>query len=248
MGFFDGGAKVLSFGEVDSPEAAAAFNVWRGGVIVNVGEARQQSDIDTRQLKFWPNSQDPVMQLPITLDTAAGRAPERLETAEDDGVRDLYITKGKQMYQAARAALRKANADDFHVGGSLYIRWVSGKGKRGDARQFELFYEAPAQSSNGFMNDATPPAAAPSMPPQQPPAPQFDPQTGQPLAPPAAAAPRFDPNTGQPLAPPATPAAAPGPRFDPTTGAPMNDAARAVLGQTAAGPPAQGGVVNPYAR
>lgn len=169
MGFFDGGGKVLSFGEVGSEFAQRVFGQWRGGVITAIGAARQATDINTRELKFWPNSQDPVMQLPITLDTSRGRCPEPAESADDDLVRDLYITKGKQMYAAARAALRKANAQDFEVGGSLYVRWASGAGKRGDARQFELYYEPPVASSGGFMNDPAPgQPAAPAMPPQMP--------------------------------------------------------------------------------
>lgn len=168
MGFFDGGGKVLSFGEVGSEFAQRVFGQWRGGVITAIGAARQATDINTRELKFWPNSQDPVMQLPITLDTSRGRCPEPAESADDDLVRDLYITKGKQMYAAARAALRKANAQDFEVGGSLYVRWASGAGKRGDARQFELYYEPPVASSSGFMNDPAPGQPAATMPPQQP--------------------------------------------------------------------------------
>lgn len=164
MGFFDGGGKSLSFGEVGSQAAQASFNVWRGGVIVDIGEARQATDINNRAtLKTWDNG-DPMMQLPITLDTGRGNCPERAESADDDLRRTLFITKGKQMYAAARTALRAAKVDDFAVGGSLYVKWVSGEGRRGDARQYEMYYEAPVGSSGGFM--AEQPAAA--MPPQQP--------------------------------------------------------------------------------
>lgn len=168
MGFFDGGAKVLSFGEVGSAEAQRVFGQWRGGVIVNIGEARQATDINDRRPRTWDNG-DPVMQIPITLDTSRGRCPEPAESADDDLVRDLYITKGKQIYQAARGALRKANAKDFEVGGSLYVRWASGVGKRGDARQFEMYYEAPVGSTGGFMDDPAPGQPAAAMPPQVPP-------------------------------------------------------------------------------
>lgn len=166
MGFFDGGGKSLSFGEIGSQAAAAAFNVWRGGVIVDIGEARQATDINNRAtMKTWDNG-DPMMQLPITLDTARGNCPERAETADDDLRRTLFITKGKQMYAAARAALRAAKADDFAVGGSLYVKWVSGEGRRGDARQYEMYYEPPVANSGGFMAEQQP--SQPSMPPQQP--------------------------------------------------------------------------------
>lgn len=173
MGFFDGGGKSLSFGEVGSQAAAAAFNVWRGGVIVDIGEARQATDINTRAPKTWDNG-DPQIQLPITLDTGRGNCPERAESADDDLRRTLFVTKGKQMYAAARAALRKAGADDFAVGGSLYVKWVSGEGRRGDARQYEMYYEPPVGSSAGFMAE-------------QPAAPAYDPATGQPLNMPARA-------------------------------------------------------------
>lgn len=173
MGFFDGGGKSLSFGEVDSEFAARVFGQWRGGVITNIGDARQATDINTKKPKTWDNG-DPMMQLPITLDTSRGNCPEQAESADDDLVRTLYITKGGAMFAAAKKALRSAQAADFEVGGTLYIRWISGRGKRGDPRQYELYYEAPVGNSGGFMNDPAPggqPAAAPSMPPQQPPAP-----------------------------------------------------------------------------
>lgn len=256
MGFFDGGAKSLGFGERGSAEAEAYKGKWRGGIIVNIGDAKQATNYTTKELEFWPKSTDPVMQLPLTLDTWAGKCPEPALDSEDDGVRDYYVVKGRQPYQAARAALRKAGAKDFEVGGAYYLRWVSGEGAPGDPRVFESFYEPPVQSSGGFMAEEPPAApATPAMPPQpggfggaQAPAaaPRFDPNTGQPIAPPAAPAaaqPRFDPNTGQPIAP--TPAVAPEPpRFDPTTGEPVNEAARAVMGQPAdyqAALPGQGG-------
>ena len=166
MGFFDGGGKSLSFGEVGSQQAAACFKIWRGGVITDIGEARQGTDFKTKKPLTWDNG-DPMMQLPITLDTARGKCPERAETAEDDLVRTLFITKGKSMFAAARAALRKANVNDFEVGGSLYVCWTSGEGRTGDARQYEMYYEAPVGNSGGFMGEPQTPA--------------YDPATGQPL-------------------------------------------------------------------
>jgi hypothetical protein len=231
-GFFDGGTKSLSFGEVNSDEAKAAFGKWRGGPIINLASAKQQTDWQDRSiLKTWPNG-DPVMQLPITLDTRNGRCPEPMADEDDDGVRDWYITKGMQPFNALKIALRKAKVNDIAVGGELYGRWVSGVGKKGDPRIFEFVYTPPVAGSGGFMDDDGPAAQQPpAMPPQD--------------------APRFDPNTGQPLTPPAAAPPEP-PRFDPASGAPLNDAARAVLARHAtpaqSGPPAGGGVVNPYAR
>lgn len=270
-GFFDGGAKSMSFGKVGSQEAQAVFGKWRGGPVINIGEPKQQTDWQDRTPKTWPGG-DPIMQLPITVDTRAGKCPEPMIDDEDDGVRDWYITKGRQDFQALKAALRKAGVSDIAVGGELYGRWHSGVGQKGDPRLFEFVYQPPVQTSGGFMADgpgeqAPPAGMPPQVPPAQPPhqpypdavaanTPRFDPQTGQPLAPPPAAAapaPRFDPATGQPLAP-AQPAAAPEPpRFDPATGAPLNDAARAILAgnQPAAAPqpgPAAQPAGNPFAR
>lgn len=254
-GFFDGSAKSMSFGKVRSAEANALMGGrWRGGPIINIGQPKQQTNWETRELMFWPKSQDPIMQLPITLDTARGRYPEPAIDGEDDLVRDWYITKGRQEFQALKAAMRKANVDDVEVGGELYGRWVSGVGEKGDPRIFEFVYQAPVAGSGGFMAGEAPPSApATSMPPQNTPhgQPRFDPLTGQPLAPPpapAATQPRFDPNTGQPIAPPA--AAPEPPRFDPTSGAPLNDAARAVLAQhqTAPAAAAPTAVTNPFAQ
>lgn len=225
MGFFDGGGKSLSFGEVGSEAAKAAFNVWRGGVIVDIGEAKQGTDFkDRTKLLTWPNG-DPQMQLPITLDTRSGNCPERAESADDDLRRTLFITKGKQMFAAARAALRAAKADDFAVGGSLYVKWVSGEGRTGDARQYEMYYEPPVANSGGFMGEQEAQAAA-AMPPQQPPPgqqhpgaapagpPAGPPAQSYPAGPPAAAPPQptWNAATGQwELPAPAAPAAPPPP-------------------------------------
>jgi hypothetical protein len=254
-GFFEGGAKSLSFGERGSQEAAAVFSKWRGGLIVNIGEARQKTDWKTREPKFWPNSQDPVMQLPITLDTwegGAGRCPEPAIDDEDDGVRDYYITKGQQDFQAARNALKKAGAKDFAAGGKLYVRWHKGEGKQGDPRQFEMIYEPPTQTSAGFLDDG-PGAGPPSMPPQVP-AQQHPseviaaaggpPAQGFPAQQPAAAPPQpvFNQATGQwELPAPAAPAAPPQPIFNQATGQ------WELPGAAPAGPPAAG-VTNPWKR
>lgn len=221
MGFFDGGGKSLSFGEIGSAAATAAFNVWRGGVIVDIGEARQATDINNRAtLKTWDNG-DPMMQLPITLDTARGQCPERAESADDDLRRTLFITKGKQMHAAARAALRAAKVDDFAVGGTLYVKWVSGEGRRGDARQYEMYYEPPVGNSGGFMAEQPAAPAQPSMPPQQPAGPP--PGQQHPGAAPAAAPPQpvWNAATGQwelpALAAPAAPPPPPQPVWNPAT-------------------------------
>lgn len=259
--FFEGGAKSLSRGKVNSDEAKAVFGRWRGGLIEHIGAERQKTNWETNELEFWGKSGDPVMQLPITVNTAAGQFPEVPIDAEDDLVRVMFITKGKQEFRAARDAFRKAGVKAPQVGGHLYERWYQGIGISGDPRLMEYTYYPPQGGAEAFLNGGQPaPPAAPQqpqgqqMPPQVPPGQpqQWSAPAGQPgpiantpqqvmANQPAAGGvvqPRFDPTTGQPIQQQAPPAAAPEqPAFDPATGAPLNDAARAVLAQHAA--PAQ---------
>jgi hypothetical protein len=284
-GFFEGGARSLSFGKVGSPEAAAVYGKWRGGVIEHIAEERQQTNWETQELEFWKKSGDPVMQLPVTLNTAAGQFPEPPVDGDDDGIRTLFITKGKQEFRAARDAIRKAGVKDIAIGGQLYVRWYSGVGISGDPRLHEFLYYPPQPGSNGFLDGSDQPAAPHQPPTQQPPQatvqgspmpPQVSPGQPGPIAntPQQAMAygsapaggqepPQFDPRTGQRLAPAqsvAPPAQPEPPAFDPATGAPLNEAARAVLAQhqpSAApqtphppqqpAPPANQAPVNPYA-
>lgn len=252
--FFEGGAKSMSFGKVNSPEAAAAFGRWRGGPIEHIGEARQQTNWESGELEFWNKSGDPIMQLPITMNTAAGQYPEPPTDGDDDLVRTYYCTKGKQEFRALRDALSKAGVKAPVVGGVLYVRWFQGVGIVNDGRKFEFVYYPPQGGADQFLNGGQQPPAAPAsqspMPPQVPQgAPQQAPpqhhggyatQTQMPPQQQPAPAAQFDPTTGQPVhhQGPQPPAAAPEqPQFDPATGAPLNDAARAVLAQHAA--PAQ---------
>lgn len=267
--FFEGGAKSMSFGKVNSPEAQAAFGRWRGGPIEHIGEARQQTNWETGELEFWNKSGDPIMQLPITMNTAAGQYPEPPIDGDDDLVRTYYCTKGKQEFRALRDALAKAGVKAPVVGGVLYVRWFQGIGIVNDGRKFEFVYYPPQAGADQFLNGGQqPPAQQSPMPPQVPQGqPQQAPpqhhggyatQTQVPQQQPGPAA-QFDPTTGQPLHHPQPPAAAPEqPAFDPATGAPLNDAARAVLAQHAApaqqpqsapqAPPQQQAPTNPYAQ
>lgn len=239
-GFFDGGSKSLSFGDVGD---TTWLNRAQGGLIVNIGEARQATDWDTKEPKVWPKSKDPVITIPVTLDTNQGDYPSARIDDEDDGVRDLYIDKGTGRFRAVQAALRAAKEKDLVVGGRLYIAWTSGVGKKGDPRQYQAQYIPPVATSGGMFSEPEQPAAV--IPP--PAANGFPAQMPAQQAP----APRFDPHTGQPLAPVQTQAAPPeGPKFDPATGAPMNDAARAVLagGQQQATPAPAAAATNPFKR
>jgi hypothetical protein len=226
VGFFDGGNKSLSFGEVNTTDW---FQVIQGGVITNIGNERQATDINTGALRTFPKSGDPIMQVPIDLDTRAGAHPAPPVDADDDGSRTLFISKGSGQLRAIQKALREAKVKDLEVGGTLYIMWQSGIGKIGDPRQFVAQYFAPA-SGGGMFADAAPAVQPPAA---AAPGPRFDPTTGQPIA--AAAAPvqaapvitGYDQNTGQPIygQPAPAPAAAAPTRvqtgFDPNTGQPV---------------------------
>lgn len=167
--FFEGGAKSLSFGKVNSPEAAAAFGRWRGGPIEHIGEARQQTNWESGELEFWNKSGDPIMQLPITMNTAAGQYPEPPIDGDDDLVRTYYCTKGKQEFRALRDALSKAGVKAPAVGGVLYVRWFQGVGIVSDGRKFEFVYYPPQGGADQFLNGGQqPPAQQSPMPPQVP--------------------------------------------------------------------------------
>lgn len=221
--FFDGGIKSISFGKVRDN---TMFNVWQGGKVLKVGTERQCTNLNTGELQTWQPSGDPMMQVPITLDTKAGKFPAAALGEDDDLIRDLYLTKGKGQFRAVMAALRAERVKGApEPGGELYIRWISGVGEIGDARVFEAIYTPPIPGAGGMFDaPAAPPAQpstqAPQMPAQPPAQPRFDPNTGQPIAPPApptAPAPRFDPNTGQPIQQTQPPVQ----RFDPNTGQPI---------------------------
>jgi hypothetical protein len=230
-GFFEGGARSLSFGKVGSPEAAAVYGKWRGGVIEHIAEERQQTNWETQELEFWKKSGDPVMQLPVTLNTAAGQFPEPPVDGDDDGIRTLFITKGKQEFRAARDAIRKAGVKDIAIGGQLYVRWYSGVGISGDPRLHEFLYYPPQPGSNGFLDGGDQPAAPQQPPTQQPPQ---APAQGSPMPPqvPAGQPQQWSAPAGQPgpiantpqqaMAYGSAPAAVNGgqepPQFDPRTG------------------------------
>jgi hypothetical protein len=256
-GFFEGGAKSLSDGKVNSPEAQAVFGRWRGGVIEHIAPERQQTNWETQELEFWNKSGDPVMQLPVTLNTAAGQFPEPPEDGDDDGVRTMYITKGKQEFRAARDAIRKAGAKDIAIGGHLYRRWYSGVGISGDPRLFEFLYYPPQPGSNGFLDGGDQPAA-----PQQPQA-QQAPRQGSPMPPqvPPGQPQQWSAPAGQPGPIANTPqqamayGSAPGgqepPQFDPRTGqrlTPAQNVAPPAQPEPPAFDPATGAPLNEAAR
>lgn len=258
--FFEGGAKSLSRGKVNSDEAKAVFGKWRGGLIEHIGSERQKTNWETNELEFWGKSGDPVMQLPITVNTAAGQFPEVPIDAEDDLVRVMFITKGKQEFRAARDAFRKAGVKAPQVGGYLYERWYQGIGISGDPRLMEYTYYPPQGGADAFLNGGQPaappqPTAQPQgqhMPPQVPPSHQ--PAPGAYPQQPSGAYGSSASVAGHP-GPDSYPAQqpAPGPqggavqpRFDPHTGQPVQQQAAAP--EQPAFDPATGAPLNDAAR
>lgn len=210
MGFFDGGNKTLSFGERGDQ---TWFDKWQGGFILNIGEPMDSMDFNDPSKKKTYKNGDVVTKIVVSLNTKIGKFPAPPLDAEDDGVRDWHIDRGYMQSKAVAKALRDAKVDDIATGGEIYVRWVSGKGEKGDARQFEAVYRPPVATSGGMFNEAPAEPAQP-MPPQN-------------YAQPAQPMPNPFGNQGQPAPQPAVQ----GPVFDPATGAPMNEAARAIIAQ-----------------
>lgn len=168
MSFFDGGNKSLSFGEKNDN---TWLGKWQGGVILNISDPQtSMSFMDKSKPKTYDNG-DVVKKIVVSLDTRSGKCPAPMLDEEDDGVRDWHIDKGYGQSKAVAAALRTAKLKDIEVGGSIYVRWISGEGKVGDPRNFEAIVEPPVQGSGGmFEEPAQPSFPNQVVPAQQPPA------------------------------------------------------------------------------
>jgi hypothetical protein len=83
------------------------------GLIVRVGEPRQQTDFSSGELKTWPDG-NPVMVIPVELKTEAREGPD------DDGGRTLWIQLGSELHGKTRDAIRKSGGSGLEVGG-----WIS---------------------------------------------------------------------------------------------------------------------------
>ena len=189
MGFFDGGARSLSFGKMGDD---TWLNRWRGGVIVDVREETQQTDWNTKAPIFAdpPHNTKPKMQLPIVLKCdgqgplaaakgAAGVGDERTDPT-DDGRRVLYV-KGTLRFDIGDA-LRKAEADPNNlIGGELYMRFTGTRSTpSGTGRMWEVMYFPPPAGSQAGAFFAQQPEQ-----PQAPVAPQFAAPPQQPAQAPA---------------------------------------------------------------
>jgi hypothetical protein len=122
-----------------------------GGRIVRVGDPMQQRDMDGNP-KFWDaEKREPMMQLPIDVETDL-RDPEVIG---DTGARTLYV-KG-DMKRAIGEALRRAGVQGApKVGGILKVKWagVEPAKKRGfnDKKIYQAQYTPPA-AGDAFFGD-----------------------------------------------------------------------------------------------
>jgi hypothetical protein len=120
-----------------------------GGRIVRVGDPMQQRDMDGNP-KFWDaEKREPMMQLPIDVETDL-RDPEVIG---DTGARTLYV-KG-DMKRAIGEALRRAGVQGApKVGGTLEVAWTGTEPakKRGfnDKKVYTARYTPPAAGDAFF--------------------------------------------------------------------------------------------------
>lgn len=112
------GGKYMSFAD-DS-----CIGYERGGEIVGLGE-RQQTDRETKQPMFWPDSDRKIMIKVVSLQTN-----ERIPNdPEDTGLRSLWLPQSKDVTKAVTDAMRAANTGEIRlrIGGQL---WVTRTGSR----------------------------------------------------------------------------------------------------------------------
>jgi hypothetical protein len=137
-----------------------------GGRIVRVGEPMQQRDMDGTP-KFWDDAKrEPMMQLPIDVQTEE-RDPEILG---DTGVRTLYV-KG-DLKRAIGEALRQARVQGApKVGASLEVAWTGNEAakKRGfnDKKLYTARY-TPESGGDAFFGGNGRQATSPAQQARQP--------------------------------------------------------------------------------
>ena len=148
------------------------------GTILQIGKPRQQTDMNTKQPKFFDDGVTPRMQVPVTLATEArGRyvrednsSPWELEEIpDDDGVRVLWVAA--DMQRAIRDAVIKARkelgltADQLpgpEVGGHLTVTRGKSKAKKqagwSGQHTFTAVYVPKSQNAGAdqIMDDSDP--------------------------------------------------------------------------------------------
>jgi hypothetical protein len=128
------------------------------GTIAAPPTLRQQTDIKTKELKYWKNG-DPIMQLVVQLQT------DQRDDADDDGIRNLYVSGGfkrASLQKAVADAVRAAKAPGLAVGGRLAVKFTGEEPpvERGmdPAKLYQAKYTPPTDS---FLEEKQPePAAA----------------------------------------------------------------------------------------
>lgn len=206
--FFGSGAKSASY-------RGAAPITWHG-VVTRVGEPVQATEYNSQdpskpgKPKFYPGSNDPIMQLPITIQTDV-RDPA---SPDDDGQRTIYVGGDKR--RALKEAMRAAGVRGPKVGDWLAMTFVGTDPQSKNPDNPKKLYKAdyavnPNAGAAGFFSEPTPQAAP--QPTFQPPAPVAAPSWGQQVAQ-AGPPPAF---AGQVVPPAAAPAAAASP-FAPIAG------------------------------
>lgn len=157
--FFGGSAKSASF-------RGAAPIAWHG-VITRVGEPVQATEYNSQdptkpgKPKFYPGSSDPIMQLPITIQTDV-RDPA---FPDDDGQRTIYVSGDKR--RALKEAFRAAGVRGPKVGDWMAMTFVgtdpASKNPDNPKKLYKADYAVnPNAGAAGFFNE---PAAAPTPQP-----------------------------------------------------------------------------------
>lgn len=132
------------------------------GTIVTQPTLRQQTDIKTGALKTWDNG-DPVQQLVVQLQTDAR------DDAEDDGVRNLYVSGGfkrASLQKAVADAVKTAKAPGLAVGGHLAVKFTgeeppTAKGMN-PAKLYQAKYTPPTDTFLSETKEPEPVAAGAS--------------------------------------------------------------------------------------
>lgn len=151
-----------------SASFAGSAPITVSGVITAEPKTTQQRDITSGEPKFWKDTEDPMMQLEVPLQT------DQREDDEDDGIRTLFVFGNKQ--KALRDAVKAAGAKKLEVGGKVTMTYYAddetkqvGKGMN-KPKLYRATYEAPnpldnpalGGQPNPWSTGAAQPAATPA--------------------------------------------------------------------------------------
>lgn len=115
------------------------------GIISAPVVLKQATEFGTGALKFYPKSQDPIMEEVISLDDVS--APSKEEAAST-----IYVSSPK-MRQAIGEAIIAAGADDLNVGGTLQLKFTghgTGKNPSQPPKLYAAKYVAPAAPAGNW--------------------------------------------------------------------------------------------------